>query len=77
MRQAGILAMKPNRLAAEKERKAKVKFRRLARKIRDNAMLVNILLSFPDKPFRGEFLRRVAPHLKFTPIQLEDLDHHV
>lgn len=66
---------KPNRLAAEKERRAQAKFRKYIRRIPDNATLVNILLSFPEKQFRRVFYDKALPYLKFKPIQFEDIQH--
>lgn len=65
--------MKPAQLKAEQERLAKVKLRKMARRIPDNAVLANILLSF-ERPFRVDFYNRIVPHLKFDPIPLEALD---
>jgi len=63
--------MKPARAKAEKERLAEVKFRKLIRRVPDNATFVSILLGFDDKPFRADFYRRAVPYLKFEPIPLE------
>ena len=67
--------MKPNRIAAEKERKAKVRLRRMARSIPDNATLTRIVMSFPERPFRADFYRRIAPNLKFKPLPLEVIEN--
>ena len=66
--------MKPAQIKAEKERRAKAQFRKWARRIPDNAALANILLGFPEKPFRREFYFRIKPLLKFEAIQLEAID---
>lgn len=66
--------MKSNYLKVEKERLAKVKLRRWARRIPNNAALVNILNGFPDKPFRRQFYNRIKPLLRFEPVPLEVLD---
>lgn len=65
---------KPAHQKAETERIAKVRFRKWARRIPDNAALANILLGFQDKPFRREFYWRIKPLLKFDPIPLEAID---
>lgn len=64
--------MKPKQIAAEKERRARAKFRVMARRIPDNAVLTNILLQM-EKPIRAALLRNLTPHLRFRPISLEDL----
>ena len=67
--------VKPARMKAEKERQAKVKLRKWARRIPNNAAFMNVLLSFTDKPFRRQFYDRIIPYLKFKPIPLETLNH--
>ena len=67
--------MKPAREKAEKERLAKVKLRKYARQIPDNAVLTNILLSFPENPFRRQFYNQIRPFLKFDPVPLETINH--
>ena len=67
--------MKPAQIRAEKERRARAQFRKWARRIPDNAALANILLGFPEKPFRAEFYRRVVPLLNFKAIPLEAIDN--
>lgn len=62
--------MKPKQIAAETERLAKVRLRKYARRIPDNATLLNILLGL-EKPFRYDFYHRIRPHLRFEPIPLE------
>lgn len=69
--------MKPSRIAAEKERLARVRLRRWARRIPGNAELANILAGFPEKPFRSQFYYRILPHLRFVPLKLEELEPHV
>lgn len=70
------MTTKPAAIKAAQERRANAKLRKYARRIPDNAALVNLLLSFADKPFRADLYRRLVPHLRFTPIKLEDM-HHV
>jgi benzoyl-CoA reductase/2-hydroxyglutaryl-CoA dehydratase subunit BcrC/BadD/HgdB len=66
--------MKPARIKAERERKAKREFYKIARKIPNNAVLSNILLSIQDQPIREGFLRNVKPHLrKGVWVELESL----
>ncbi len=65
--------MKPHQLKAEKERRAKVKMRELARKIPNNEALVRILLGL-EKPLRADFYRIVSKHVRFVPIRLEALN---
>ena len=65
--------MKPSQIKAGEERRAKVKLRRLARKIPDNARLINILLQF-EPPFRVHFYAKVQPYLKFKPVPLEEIN---
>ena len=67
------LKMKPHQLKAERERRAKVKMRDMARRIPNNEVLARMLLQM-EKPFRHEFMRVIRPHLKFIPIRLEVLD---
>ena len=66
--------MKPAKLKAERERKAKIEFRRLARRIPDNEALKEIVLKLADqRPVQEGFFRNIAPHLKFTPIPLQEI----
>jgi hypothetical protein len=66
--------MKPSRVCAEKERRAKVELRKLARKIPDNASLTKILSQF-ETPFQRDFYYRVLPFLRFKPVPLEVISH--
>lgn len=65
--------MKPSQLKAEHERLAKVKLRKMARSIPDNARLTNILLRF-DGPFQRDLYSRLVPHLKFKAAPLEAIN---
>lgn len=67
--------MKPGYLKREKERQAKVKLRRMARSIPDNATLIRIILAFPERPFRKDFYRRIVKDLRFTPVSLEVIEN--
>ena len=64
--------MKAHKSKAERERLARVTFRKYGRKIPDNATLTNILLNL-EKPLRPDFLRCIAPHLRFKPVALEEI----
>lgn len=64
--------MKPGQIKARRERKAKVQFRKIARRIPDNVALANILLGLANqRPIQEGFYRNVRQHLRFTPITLE------
>lgn len=67
--------MKPAKAKAEAERRAKREFYKIARKIPDNAVLINILLSITERPIREGFLRNVKPYLrKGVGIELDALN---
>ena len=66
--------MKPSQVKAERERKAKIEFRKLARRIPDNEALKEIVLKLADqRPVQEGFWRNIVPHLKFKPIPLETI----
>lgn len=66
--------MKPERIRAERERKAKIEFRRLARRIPDNESLKEIVLKLADqRPIQEGFFRNIVPHLRFQAIPLEEI----
>ncbi len=50
--------------------------RALARRIPNNAALVNILNGL-ERPIRADFYRAVKPHLRFVPISLEVFNNGV
>lgn len=66
---------KPHQLRAARERIAKAEFYTLAKRIPNNAVLTNILLAITERPIREGFYRNIVPHLKFKPIELEDLSY--
>jgi hypothetical protein len=66
--------MKPAKLKAERERRAKIEFRKLARQIPDNEKLKEIVLKLADqRPIQEGFYRNVVPFLKFAPIPLQEI----
>lgn len=65
--------MKPAQAKARRERLAKVKMREWARKIPDNATLINVLAGM-EKPLRRDFLHVITPHLRFKPVATEFLE---
>lgn len=69
--------MKAAKLKAEQERLAKVKMRKWARRIPDNAMFAKIIRQFPELPFRADFYRNITPYLKFTPVPLEQINENL
>lgn len=69
--------MKPAQRRAEIERKNKIKFRKIARKIPDNATLLNIMLQLTERPIREGFYRNIKPFLRFQPIPLEEISHGI
>ena len=66
--------MKPAKLKAERERKAKIKFRKLARRIPDNDALKEIVLKLADqRPVQEGFYRNIVPHVRFAAITLQEI----
>ena len=67
--------MKPAKLKAERERKAKIEFCKLARRIPDNEALKEIVLKLADqRPVQEGFYRNIVPFIqKFTPLSLREI----
>lgn len=65
--------MKPARIKAERDRRANVEMRKWARRIPDNAKLINIMARC-EGPLRRDLYQKLRPYLRFSPIPLEELN---